>query len=150
VQAAINKGADLKARDATYSATPLMFAASYNPNPEVISVLLKAGADVKAQDGNGRTALMWAAADQNPDVITVLLKAGADVNAHSSVGVSALMVAAEENQNPEVIMTLLKAGADAKAKNMLGEMALELAQNNANHEQLKDTGALKQLEESSR
>ncbi|MDP7560231.1 MAG: ankyrin repeat domain-containing protein, partial [Planctomycetota bacterium] len=37
--------------------TPLMHAARYNSNPEVITVLLKAGANAKAKDGAGKTAL---------------------------------------------------------------------------------------------
>ena len=38
-----------------------MWAAEYNQNPEVITTLLKAGADLKAQDKDGGTALMYAA-----------------------------------------------------------------------------------------
>ena len=149
VLAAIKKGADVKARETTYGATPIILAASYNPNPEVVTVLLKAGADVNAKDSNGRTALMWAAGE-DPDVIKVILKAGADVNAQSSVGVTALMYAAEDNPNPEAIQILLGAGADAKAKDILRQTALDFAQNNANHEQLKDTDALRQLEKASK
>jgi ankyrin repeat protein len=40
--------------------TPLMDAARRNPNPEVISVLLKAGADVNTKDNEGKTALDYA------------------------------------------------------------------------------------------
>jgi ankyrin repeat protein len=53
VQAAISKGADVNARD-KYDRTPLMYAAEYNPNPEVITVLLTAGANAKAKDNEGR------------------------------------------------------------------------------------------------
>jgi len=44
VQAAINQGADLEARDKE-GMTALMYAAALNPNAEVIMRLLKAGAD---------------------------------------------------------------------------------------------------------
>jgi len=37
--------------------SPLMIAARHNKNPEVITVLLKAGADVKAKNNDGKTAL---------------------------------------------------------------------------------------------
>ena len=150
VQAAIDKGADVNARDTTRDFTPLMYAASFNPNPDVITVLLKAGADIKARSNSGTTALMAAAGDQSPEVITVLLKAGSDINAHNGAGATALMYAAGVNQNPEVIMMLLKAGADAKAKDSIGQTAFDYAQDNANHAQLKDTDALKQLEEASK
>ena len=40
------EGADINARDKKYGATPLHFAILFNKNPEVIDVLLEAGADV--------------------------------------------------------------------------------------------------------
>ena len=59
--------------------TPLMFAAEGNQNPEVIRVLLDAGADVNARVEDGMTPLMFAAeGNQNPEVIMTLLDNGAD------------------------------------------------------------------------
>ena len=50
-----------------------------NENPEVISVLLKAGAKIDDKDPHGRTPLMWAAwQNHNPKVVMILLNAGAD------------------------------------------------------------------------
>jgi len=67
-----------------------MAAAEYNQNPEVITTLLAAGADIKVRDKYGRSPLMAAARDnQNPEVITILLKAGADGKAKSSAGKTA-------------------------------------------------------------
>jgi ankyrin repeat protein len=44
----------------------------------VIAALLKAGADIKAQDKYGVTALMYVTRfNQNSEVITTLLKSGA-------------------------------------------------------------------------
>ena len=40
--------------------TPLMLAAEKNPDPAVIAVLLKAGANVKAADADGINALLYA------------------------------------------------------------------------------------------
>ncbi len=68
-----------------------MNAAWSNENPEVITVLLKAGAEVNASADYGETPLMRAAEkNTNPEVITVLLKAGADVNAKNNGGKTAL------------------------------------------------------------
>jgi hypothetical protein len=124
IQIAINKGADVNALGGTdenyqtHDKTPLMYAAGYNPSPEVISTLLKAGANIKAQDVNGDTPLMWAVEkNQNPKVVSILLKAGADIESHNKYGQTPLMAAAADNQNSEVITTLLKAGADVKARN---------------------------------
>ena len=89
VQAAINQGADVNARD-MYGRTPLMLATEYNQNPEVIITLLDAGADVNARDNYVETPLMWAARfNQNPEVITTLLMAGADAKAENKAGKTA-------------------------------------------------------------
>jgi ankyrin repeat protein len=122
VQAAINQGADIKAKDKD-GKTPLMCAAQSNPNPEVITTLLSAGAYIEARTNEGWThienwtPLMWAAlGNQNPAVITTLLKSGADIKAKANDGRTALMLAAAYNPNPEVIMALLSAGAYIEAR----------------------------------
>jgi ankyrin repeat protein len=90
VQAAIDKGEAPNAREKD-GTTPLMYAAGYNQNPQVITTLLEARADINARDRyNNMTPLMYAAwFNQNPEVITVLLKAGADAKAKSSAGKTA-------------------------------------------------------------
>lgn len=113
VQAAIDNGADVNARD-VLNMTPLMYAAELNPNPKVITTLIAAGADIKARDDHGATPLM---------------------------------VAAASTPNSEVITTLLAAGANAKAKSNAGKTAFGKARDN---ESLKDTDALKKLEEASK
>ena len=143
VQAAIGKGADVNAREK--GMTPLMLAAGFNENPEVITTLLQAGANVNAQDNDGATALMWAAQyNESPEVITTLLQAGASIETRSKgLGQTALMWAASNTTNPEVITVLLKAGADAKAKSKEEKTALDYAQDN---EKLKGTDAVQQLQ----
>ena len=67
-----------------------MSAAGNNPNPKVITTLVKAGLDVNAQDDLGETALMQAAGgNDNPQVVMTLLKAGADGKAKSNNGKTA-------------------------------------------------------------
>jgi ankyrin repeat protein len=86
VQAAISNGADVNVQS-NYGRIPMMEAAKWNPNPEVIIVLLKAGTDVNARDRDGRTPLMFAARyNSNPEVITSLLKAGTDAKAKDNYG----------------------------------------------------------------
>jgi hypothetical protein len=88
VQAAISNGADVNARDSEES-TPLMGACYYQRN-EVIIILLKAGADINAQDAFGHSALMWAAMyNEVPDTITTLLDAGADAKLKDKKGQTA-------------------------------------------------------------
>ncbi len=64
--------------------TPLMHAARYNPNPEVLEALLDEDSNLKATDSIGRTALMIAAQyNQNPAVIEFLLDEGANPETQS-------------------------------------------------------------------
>ncbi|MGA2640265.1 MAG: ankyrin repeat domain-containing protein [Spirochaetia bacterium] len=89
IQQAVTSGADVNARDAA-DRTVLMLAAASNPDPAVISILLKAGAKINARGPNGWTALMMAAYDNpNPEVVETLLKAGADGKARSGAGETA-------------------------------------------------------------
>ena len=71
-------------------------------------MLLKAGADPKADEPEGQTALMSVARTGNVEAAKLLLKAGADVNAREHWGrQTALMWAASQSQ-PEMMRLLLK------------------------------------------
>ena len=122
-----------------------MLAASRNPNPEVVTVLLRAGAEVNARTEPGFTPLMYAAMEcANPEVITVLLKAGADIHSRSVSGWTPLMVAAGRSSNPEVLSVLIKAGADLTARCQKGKTAPDYARAN---EKFKGTTAYQEIKE---
>jgi uncharacterized protein len=98
VATAIAAGAKLDQRSAD-GRTALMWAASSNEDPAVISELLKAGAVVDDKDQKGRTALMLAAAaNPNSGVAEVLLKGGADAKKTSRQGKTALDYAGENER----------------------------------------------------
>ena len=146
VQAVIDKGADVNANSG--GRTPLIVAATSNKHPEVIAILVTAGADLEAVDSTyGGTALMWAAGNENPGVIAAVLKAGANPNTRDKNDATALIWAAINSQNPEVIAVLLNAGADAKVKDKQGKTAFYYARYRSS---MEDTDALKQLEEASK
>ncbi len=111
--------------------TALMWAANWNPDPEVVSILLQAGADINAKDQDGMTALMYASGwNQEPEVAIRLVQAGADLDARDQDGMTALMWAALDSQYPEVVIALLEAGADAGARSAEGETAFDLIRQN--------------------
>ena len=143
VTEAIDNGANVNASVRGW--TTLVYAASSNRNPEVITALAEAGADVNARDGNGVTPLMSAVSyNSNPEIITALVNAGADVNARNNQGSTPLMFAAGRNSNPEVIKTLLALGADPRLKERFssGNMAIDYARENEN---LKNTDVISLL-----
>jgi len=120
VEAAIKAGAKVDARTGD-GLTPLLLAARFNTNADVVSVLLNAGAKLDDRDPQeGATALLYAAKyNSNPAVISILLRAGGKTEDHDTCnGATALMRAAGWNTNPDIIRALAKGGAQLDAKDI--------------------------------
>ena len=139
-QAAIEAGADINAKNDD-GATPLMLAAGYSGDPEIIRALIGAGANVNeaAREPNpspdeapgdieGMTPLMWAAEfNGNPEILAALIQGGADVNAKDDRDREALWYAVQGVNNPDVLSVLIEAGADIDAKDYEGSTPLTWA-----------------------
>ncbi|HTV47840.1 MAG TPA: ankyrin repeat domain-containing protein [Phycisphaerae bacterium] len=129
---AIKAGAnvnDVEKEQNDYSGcTPLMIAAQYNTNPDVIMELLNAGANVNAVDYfGGSTPLMNATYNSNPAVAEVLITAGANVNARDYFSDTPLMCAAQNKNDRSVVISLIKAGAELNTLNNNDNTALDFA-----------------------
>jgi uncharacterized protein len=77
-----------------------------------VRTLLQQHVDVNLVEGDGTTALHWAAHLADLDTVTLLLDAGANVEAANRYGVKPLSLACE-TANAAVVERLLEAGADA-------------------------------------
>ena len=92
-----------------------------------VSALLTQGVDVNAAQGDGSTALHWAAYRGDLEMTGQLLKAGASVKAGTRIGgMTPLFMAARGGHAP-VIDALLQAGAGAGEANANGTTALMIA-----------------------
>ena len=120
-------GADVNAAVTATGSTALMWAVSER-HPEVVRLLLVAGADPRASTLKGFTPLMYAA--RNGDVATaaVLIAAGSDVNEPSADGTHVLPFSIVSGQD-EFALYLLEQGADPNGK-MGGVSALHAAAGN--------------------
>lgn len=95
--------------------TPLLNASGPCENPDVIALLLSAGADPNFTDNRyGWTPLSRAVEYCRPETVRLLIEAGADGRAINDSDYTLLMTAAEEGC-VEVIGLLLEAGANPEA-----------------------------------
>ena len=122
----LEMGADVRDR-ASDGITPLFWAAGEARNPNVIAVLLTAGADVNEQleiEGEVGTPLLVAAGRREAAVIGVLLDAGANATFRGPKGQTALHFAARRG-NWEVVSLLLEHGAHANTEDDGGQTPLK-------------------------
>ncbi|MXX57200.1 MAG: hypothetical protein F4X15_17460 [Gemmatimonadetes bacterium] len=100
--------------------------AAMRGDASTVRALIAEGADVNAAQGDGMTALHWAASNRDPGLARILLEAGADVGAGTRIGrYTPLHVAAQAGAG-EVVEILLAAGADPNAPITAGGAARPL------------------------
>jgi ankyrin repeat protein len=121
---------------AASSDAPVADAAMRRDLP-VVRDLLKQGGDVNAAQGDGMTALHWAAADGNLELARMLLYAGANPNATTRLGSYTPLHIAAKNGHASLVEALLQGGADAKASTAEGTTALMFAAEAGNLDAMK-------------
>jgi ankyrin repeat protein len=89
--------------------------------------LIAQGADVNAPDGDGSTALHWAAATGDAGLAEALLKAGARVTAATRIGALTPLYMAARGGHAAIVGLLLEAGAPAAEANGNGTTVLMVA-----------------------
>ncbi len=103
--------------------TALMFASSKGWE-DMISLLIRLGADLDPVNNEGNTALFYSVLG-GAGAAQILLSAGSKVDIANHKGMTALMVAAQQG-NAEVAKLLIEAGADINMANDDGLTALML------------------------
>ncbi len=108
------------------AAGPPLADAAQRADWGAVRELVEQGAAATVRQGDGATALHWAAYWDEVDVAGLLLDAGADVNAANDLGVTPLWAAAENGRAP-MVRRLLAAGADPNVPLLSGETPLMTA-----------------------
>jgi ankyrin repeat protein len=111
---------------------------------EAVKTLLKDAADVSAAQGDGMTALHWAAMNGDAEMAQMLVIAGANVRAVTRLGSYTPLFLAARHGKAAVIPVLVKAGADPKQATATGTTPLMVAAQSGSTETvaaLLDAGA---------
>ncbi|MBC6412135.1 MAG: ankyrin repeat domain-containing protein, partial [Hyphomonadaceae bacterium] len=87
-----------------------------------VTALIDAGADIEAQDKDGRTPLYQAAFLGKAETVAALIKAGADVNARTKYSQTPLHKA----HGAGMVAALIEAGADVEARDKWGKTPLRV------------------------
>src|ERR1041384_12505 len=84
--------------------------AAQNGDRETVKALLKKGVDVNEAQGDGTTALHWAAMKGDAEMARMLLVAGANVRATTRLGSYTALYLAAKGGYSDVVAALLTAG----------------------------------------
>jgi ankyrin repeat protein len=101
------------------AATPVADVAQRGDRDSVRS-LLREGADVNASQGDGMSALHWAASAGDAEMAAMLVHAGANVKSVTRIGHYTTLHLACKGGNAAVVEILLEAGADVNARTAPG------------------------------
>src|SRR5688500_362713 len=101
--------------------------AAMNGDTEPVRALLKRGLDVNEAQGDGTTALHWAAIKGDAELAQMLLFAGANHRATTRLGAYTPLYLAAKGGHSAVVAALLAAGADPKTLTSNGTTALMIA-----------------------
>jgi ankyrin repeat protein len=117
---AVRLGADASAGQAPSTVA----AAAQSKDTAAVKQLLKDGADVNASQGDGMTALHWAALNGDAELAQMLLYAGANVGAKTRIGGFTPLHLAAQIGNAAVIAPLVASGAQVNAATSTGATPL--------------------------
>jgi uncharacterized protein len=101
--------------------------AAMNGDKAAVKTLLLQHADIDGAQGDGTTALHWAAFNDDLDLAKTLVAAGANVRATTRLGAISPLFMACTNGNAAMIEVLVKAGADVNSAKANGTTGLMLA-----------------------
>src|SRR5258706_1853946 len=106
-------------------------------NVDGVRALIKQKADINAPQGDGSTALHWAAQKDDLELAKILLAAGANVKATTRLGAATPLFMACRNGNAAMVELLIKSGADLNSTGEHGTTPLMIAAAAGNSDAVK-------------
>jgi ankyrin repeat protein len=140
----ISIGLVLLVSSLAFAADSRLSEAAMRGDRAAVATLLKQGVDIDGAQGDGSTALHWAAFNDDLETTKMLIAAGANVKVTTREGAITPLFMAATNGNAAIIEALIKAGAGANSVKATGTTALMLAASSGNPESVKillDRGA---------
>ena len=110
-----------------FAADSRLSEAAMRGDRAAVATLLKQGVDIDGAQGDGSTALHWAAFNDDLETTKMLIAAGANVKVTTREGAITPLFMAATNGNAAIIEALIKAGAGANSVKATGTTALMLA-----------------------
>ncbi|XP_049832262.1 ankyrin-3-like isoform X4 [Schistocerca gregaria] len=136
LQALLEIGADVGARDENWSGWTALHWAAYWGDAEAVRCLVDGGAEVDARDHRKIAPLHLAAFNGHTAVVQMLLASSADPNSRHHWGGTPLHAAAYSG-HADVVAVLLEAGTEMGARDNMGKTSLDYARLNK-HQHLEE------------
>lgn len=129
----INKGANINSPNSKLLETPLhRLCARAKPQIDLITMLLKRGADVNATNLSGKTPVFYCSFNYSVELLKLLVKFGADINMKDKHGNTLLhddYINCFDEYFEEFLKTLICMGFNINSKNSLEFTPLDLSEN---------------------
>ena len=115
IESLLKHGANIEAQSCDVHETPLIRAVQAN-NVEMVSLLLKKHANIRATSFPGWTAIYWAAFNGSNDMVRLLLEKGANIEESAGPGAETPLLVAADNDKTDTVQLLLASGANIAAR----------------------------------
>ena len=129
----INNGADINSHNSELLETPLhKLCARLKPHIDVITMILKKGANVNAINISGKTPIFYCSFNYSVDLLNLLVEYGADINVKDKYKNTLLhddYINCFDEHFEEFLKTLINLGFNINSKNSTGYTPLGLCEN---------------------